>query len=240
MKTACKYALIFFLMVTQKVFSEQRHDVYIKEFPDNNINYFFNNNKAEAWRLVYADISQPPADPDGKNHCSGDEVAYDEALSFDISEIIKNMGGNFNIDNIHFYYDGETGKKALALLLNDPKIKNSFISLAEVLVKKKDSKFSILTEDRLYKPLTVLNQNKKNKMYVCFGYLQRLIITPITQVIKGYIGFSDEIINTNTAIDPRKIVFWYDGAKVAPIHSQPITQTQASSSKVSKKTHKVP
>lgn len=235
-----KYALMLFLLIPQKVFSEQEHDVYIKEFPDNNINYFFKNNKAEAWRLVYADLSRPPADPDGKNHCSGDEVAHDEALSFDVSNIIKNTGDNFNIDNIHFYYDGESGKKALSLLLNDPKIKNSFISLGEVLINKQESKFSVLTEDRLYKPLTLLNYNKENKMYVCFGYLQHLILTPITQVIEEYIGLSDKIANTNTAIDPRKIVFWYDGAKAAPINSLPITQTRASSSKVTKKAHKTP
>lgn len=216
MKTVYKYVLIFFLIYAPNVFSVQAltvydHSIHVKAFPNNDINYFFANNKAEAWRLVYAEVSTPPTDPDNQKYCDTAEAAPDKALSFNISEILKKTGDNFNIDNIYVYYDGDSGEKALALWMNDGKIKNSYFAMAEVLIRKADSKYTKLTPDRLTKVLKLLNDKEENKLYVCFGYLQQYVSTPIQESIN----------NTHTLVDPKKIVFWYDGPTASPIPNPP-------------------
>lgn len=236
-----KYALMLFLLVTQQAFSEQVSNRYnqginIKAFPDNDINYFFKNNKAEAWRLVYAEFGNTPNDPHNDNDCNSHETAPDKTLSFDISEIIKNTGHNFNAGNFHAYYDGDSGRKALALLLSDPRLKNSIFALGKALIRQGDSEYAVLTPARLRKSLAVLHDNEENRMYLCFGYLQQIITTLAMQHIEKEANASD----ANISVNPLKIVLWYDGSKAAPIHSPPITQTQASSSKVTKKAHKIP
>lgn len=235
MKTIYKYALICFLLTAQDVFSEQLNNSFsgnidVKNFPDNDIKYFSNNNKAEAWRLVYGKLSKPPYDPNNENDCNVDEENPDEALSFNISEILKNAGANFNPDNIHVYYDGEAGEKALALRLNEAKIKNSFLAIAEVFIRKENSKYTKLTPDRLLKSLTVLNDNEENIMYVCFGYLQHFAAITPSQEPKDDIS----TINTNPIVDPQKIVFWYDGLKATPIlavNPKPKANTKSSGHK---------
>jgi|GEM_PF-2251519 len=221
MKIVCKYTLILFLTYTQWVFAERvlnptNQEIGVKAFPNDDIRYFFNKNKAEAWRLVYAELSKPPADSDNINHCNVDEKGPDQALSFNISEIIKNVGDNFNANNLHAYYDGESGKKALALLLSELKFKKSVISIGKVLIGKGDSEYAVLTPARLKKKLTLLHDNEENKIYICFGYLQQLITTPVIENIEEYVGVTDTTINTHPAVDPSKIVFWYDGAKATP------------------------
>lgn len=243
MKTVCKYALMLFLIVTQQAFSEQElnpsnHGINIKAFPDNDINYFFKNNKAEAWRLVYPEFAKPPYDPNNDNHCDANEIAPDEALAFNISEVIKNAGDNFNIDNFHAYYDGDSGKKALALLLFEPKFKNSFIALGKVLIHKGDSEFAELTPDRLKKLLSILHDDEENTMYVCFSYIQHLIMTPKTQNIEKDSISTDTTINTDSAIDARKIVLWYDGAKATAIKTQPINPKPSRLTKAQQKSSK--
>jgi hypothetical protein len=207
MKIIYKYFLIFFIIYAPAIFSAQvpnsfTQRIHVKAFPDNDINYFFKNNNAEAWRLVYAEISNPPPDPENQKHCSTNEVTSDKALSFNISEIIKKAGRNFNIDNIYVYFDGESGKKALSFWLNDPKIKNSYLAMVEVLIHKENSKYTKLTPDRLLKTLPLLHDKEENKLYVCFGYLQQLMSEPNKE--SGN--------NTPSLLDPKKIVFWYDGA----------------------------
>jgi len=239
MITVLKYTLMLLLLVTQPVFSEQvshNKGVNIKAFPDNEINYFFKNNKAEAWRLVYAEFGNTPADSNNDNHCDSHETAPDKTLSFNISEVIKNTGNNFNTDNFHVYYDGDAGRKALALLLSDPRLKNSIFALGKALIGQGDSEYAVLTPDRLKKSLSILHDSEDNRMYLCFGYLQQIITKLATHPIEKQANATD----TDISVNPLKIVLWYDGAKAAPIYSKPITQTQASSSKVSKKAHKIP
>ena len=241
MKKVFKYALIIFLIYTQEAFSERvfnpsNYKISVKAFPDNDINYFFNNNKAEAWRLVYAEFSKPPYDSNNKNHCNSDEEGPDEALSFNISEIIKNAGDNFNANNLHVYYDGESGKKALALLLSESKFSKSFISIGKALIGKESSEFAVLTPNRLKKSLVILNDNDENRIYVCFGYLQHLISTPVIQNIEEYLGYTT--INTTPPVDPQKVVFWYDGAKATSIQTLPINPKPPRPTKANKKSSK--
>ncbi len=211
MKTIYRYALIFFLVYAQDVFSDLTYNPHhntidVKPFPNSDIKYFSNNNKAESWRLVYGKLGRPPYNPNKKSHCNANESAPDEVLSFNISEIIKNAGDTFNADNIHVYYDGDTGEKALALLIGGAKIKHSFFAIADVLINKEDSKFAILTPAERLQSLKLLKDNEKNMMYICVGYSQQIVMQ-----IHG----SGEDINTNPNIDPTKIVFWYDGFKAS-------------------------
>jgi hypothetical protein len=227
------------LLVTQQAFSEQvstNKGVNIKAFPDNNINYFFKKNKAEAWRLVYAEFANTPDDPNDDNHCNSHETAPDKTLAFNISEVIKNTGHNFNTDNFHAYYDGDSGGKALALLLSDPRLKNSFFALGKALIGQGDSEYAVLTPARLKKSVAILHDDEENRIYMCFGYLQQIITRLATHPIEKEANTTD----INISVNPLKIVLWYDGAKAAPTYSPPIKQTQASSSKVSKKAHKIP
>lgn len=215
MKISYKYVLLFLLItVQQDGFSEQvnnvSNNIYVKAFPNNDINYFYNNNNAESWRLVYGKLSNPPYDPNNSNHCNTDEKTPDQALSFNITDFIKYAGDRFDVHNIHVYYDGDAGEKALALRLNEGKIKNSLFAMAEVLIRKENSKYTQLTANRLLKPLTLLNDNEDNIMYVCFGYLQHFAATPIEESKDGG-------ITTKLIVDPEKIVFWYDGSKATPI-----------------------
>jgi hypothetical protein len=215
MKISYKFVLLLFCLTTQTVFSGQVDNssnvaIDVKAFPNNDINYFSNNNKTESWRLVYGELGkQPPYDPNNENHCNTNEENPDEVLAFNISAILKNAGDNFNEHNLHVYYDGDAGEKALALRLNETKIKNSFLRMTEVFIRREDSKFAKLTTDRLLKKLTLLNDHEDNMMYVCFGYLQQLAGTPIQE-------FSTDI-KANPRVDPRKIVFWYEGAKASLI-----------------------
>jgi hypothetical protein len=136
MKISYKYLLLFLLLtVQQDGFSEQLNNasdnIYVKAYPDNDINYFYNNNNAESWRLVYGKLVNPPYDPNNSNHCNADEKAPDQALSFNIADFIKNAGDGFDIHNIYVYYDGDSGEKALALRLNERRIKHSLFAMAE-------------------------------------------------------------------------------------------------------------
>jgi hypothetical protein len=159
---------------------------------------------------VYGKLVNPPYDPNNSNHCNTDEKTPDQALSFNIAEFIKNAGDDFDIYNIHVYYDGDSGKKALALRLNEGKIKNSLLAMAEVLIRKENSKYTQLTANRLLKPLTLLNDNEDTIMYVCFGYLQHFAATTSEESKDGN-------MTTKLIVDPEKIVFWYDGSKAMPI-----------------------
>jgi hypothetical protein len=210
MSSSYKYGVLFLCLTAQNVFAGQIDNsnkvlIDVKAFPNNDINYF---NKAESWRLVYGELGKPPPyDPDNNNHCNTNEKNPDEVLAFNITGILKNAGDNFSEQHIHVYYDGDAGKKALALRLNEAKIKNSVLRMAEVLIRQENSKFAQLTPDRLLKKLGVLNDNEDTMMYVCFGYLQQFAATPIQA------SSSD---TTSPRVDPRKIVFWYDGEKATP------------------------
>ncbi|MCX7067937.1 MAG: hypothetical protein NTW85_09635 [Methylococcales bacterium] len=219
MKTNYKYVLLFLLLIAhQNGFSAQENNapnnIYVKAFPNNDINYFYNNNNAESWRLAYGKLVKPPYDPNNSNDCNSDEGGSDQALSFNIAEFIKNAGDRFDIHNIHAYYDGDSGKKALALRLHEWKIKKSMFAMAsaiaEVLIRKENSKYMQLTESRLSKPLPLLNDNEENIMYICFGYLQHFATTESEKSKDG------DMTNKHI-VDPEKIVFWYDGSKATPI-----------------------
>lgn len=214
-----KYIVLFFFLIVQNAFSAQTDNsghisIDVQAFPTNNINYF---NTTESWRLVYGKLgNQPPYDPTNKNHCNTSETAPDYVLAFNISEILKNAGDTFSEQYLHVYYDGDAGEKALALQLNDGKIKNSVLRMTEVFIRKENSKFAKLTSDRLLKKLILLNDNEENMMYVCFGYLQHLIAAPIQEQL-GFINPSEQ---SNPRIDPQKIVLWYEASKATPKSSR--------------------
>ncbi|MFI3190809.1 MAG: hypothetical protein QX190_14770 [Methylococcales bacterium] len=215
MKTNYKYVLLFLLLIAhQNGFSAQENNasnyIHVKAFPDNDINYFYNNNNAESWRLAYGNIVKPPYNTGNSNNCNSDEEGSDQALSFNITDFIKNAGDRFDIHNIHVYYDTDSGKKALALLLNELRIKRSWVAIAEVLIRKENSKYTQLTANISTKALTLLNDNEENIMYVCFGYLQNFLASASEES-------KDRDMTTKHIVDPEKIVFWYDGSKATPI-----------------------